>query len=89
MACSHLIWIESELRNPWSVCKFVLCALRYARSMDCRAKYGSMICAAQYMDCTNSYFVPNIYSLLLQLVARHSSYVPLQKAVESSRSFLW
>ena len=38
------------------------------QSMDCtcipwiaRAKYGSMVCAAQSMDCANPYFAPNIY----------------------------
>ena len=29
--------------------------------MDCRAKYGSMVCTTQSVDCTNPYFVPNIY----------------------------
>ena len=38
-------------RNPWIVCNFVLCALRYALSMDCRVKYGPVVCTAQSVDC--------------------------------------
>ena len=33
----------------------------WAQSMDCRAKYGSMVCVAQSMDCANPCFAPNIY----------------------------
>ena len=28
--------------------------------MDCRAKYGSMVCATQSVDCANPYFAPDI-----------------------------
>ena len=31
--------------------------------MDWRTKYGSMVCAAQSVDCANPYFAPNIYML--------------------------
>ena len=29
------------------------------QSMDCRAKYESMVCVAQSMDCANPCFAPN------------------------------
>ena len=31
--------------------------------MDCRAKFGSMVCAVQFVDCATSHFAPNIYIL--------------------------
>ena len=64
----HKVWICAihglHCANHGSVlCEgnFVLYTLRYARSMDCRVKYGSMVCTAQSVDCANPYFVPNIY----------------------------
>ena len=53
-------------RNSWIVREFVLCALKYMQNMDYRTKYGSIVCAAQSMDCTNPYFAPNIYTIFLR-----------------------
>ena len=41
--------------------KSKLGAFQAAQSIDCRTKCGSMLCTAEFMDCTNLCFAPNIY----------------------------
>ena len=43
--------------------------------MDCCAKYGSMVCAVQSVDCANPYFAPNIYTAVLYSNTYISRYI--------------